>query len=107
MNGEGFIATNKSIRIDGNCMTKTKKVKLPKIHSISDCTVEFYALPKDYGRAEDFMNHLRDKFNLPEFEWSNNNDTNILVANFPPDTIEYDGEVEDYLDKVMNQGLMQ
>jgi hypothetical protein len=29
------------------------------------------------------------------------------VANFPPDTIEYGGEVEDYLDKIMNQGLMQ
>ena len=87
-------------------MIKNKKLKLPEIHSISDCTVEFYALPKDYGRAEDFMNHLREKFNLPEYEWSGNNDTNILVANFPPDTIEYDGEVEEYLDKVMNHGLM-
>jgi hypothetical protein len=90
----------------GGNMIKTKKLNPPRIHSISDCTVEFYALPKDYGRAEDFMNHLREKFNLPEYEWSGNNDTNILVANFPPDTIEYDGEVEDYLDKIMNQGLV-
>ena len=51
-------------------MIKTKKLNPPRIHSISDCTVEFYALPKDYGRAEDFMNHLREKFNLPEYELS-------------------------------------
>jgi len=85
---------------------KTKKLNPPKIYSISDCTVEFYASPKDYGRAEDFVNHLKDKFNLPEYAWSGNNDTGIIVAEFPPDTIEYEGEIYNYLDQVKSQGLL-
>ena len=80
--------------------TKTRKPKInpPEIRGYSDCTVEFRAIPSQYGQAEDFMNHLRETFNLPIFGWEGNNDKCSLIAQFPPGTIEEDGPVVDYLE---------